>query len=135
LEAIVHLLPVLLGFLPLWLFVQATTCGVKACLLLVAVFVAGCCCVLVLELTWIVTRILAPLPCKISPALWLWWIVSTLSHVCPLVQLSLSCARSAVLFSSGNCLRAQGLDPEHRLCCALLPCTLWILLISKLLYS
>ena len=47
--------------------------------------------------------------CKVSPALWLWWIVSTLSHVCPLVQLSLSCARSAVLFSCGNCLRLKAL--------------------------
>ena len=47
--------------------------------------------------------------CKVSPALWLWWIVSTLSNVCPLVQLSLSCARSAVLFSSGNCLRLKAL--------------------------
>ena len=53
------------GFLPLWLFVQATTCGVKACLLLVAVVVVGCCCVFVLELTWtVVARITAPLPCK-----------------------------------------------------------------------
>ena len=65
--------------------------------------------VVVLELTWIVVaRILAPLPCKVSPALCLWcWIVSPLSHVCPLVQLSFSCARPLYCFPLANCLRLK----------------------------
>jgi hypothetical protein len=78
--------------------------------------------VVVLELTWIVVaRILAPLPCKVSPALCLWsCIVPPLSHVCPLVQLSFSCARPLYCFSSGKLSEAQGLRIQHTLCWALL---------------
>ena len=39
----------------------------------------------------------------------LWWTVSPLSHVCPLVQLSLSCARPLYCFPPTNCLRLKSL--------------------------
>ena len=114
LEAMLLLPVLLLPLLPQ--LSQATSCGVKACPSVAVVCVCLCLLsVVVLELTWIVVaRILAPLPCKVSPALCLWcWIVSPLSHVCPLVQLSFSCARPLYCFPLANCLRLKAYGYSH----------------------
>ena len=45
------------------------------------------------------------------------WIVSPLSHVCPLVQLSFSCARPLYCFPLENCLRLKAYGYiQHTLC-------------------
>ena len=92
--------------------------------------------VVVLELTWIVVaRILAPLPCKVSPALCLWCcIVSPLSHVCPLVQLSFYCAQPLYCFPLANCLRLKAYGYSTHCAEHCWPWTLWIVAVIIHLY-